>query len=320
MMYIKKLLIVCIITLTAAYATGLIFDHIYKERWSQLFFIKTDELTKGSTNYDILFFGNSRVHFGINPFYIDAATKLNSYNFGYGGADQEEIMLTSTLYLQQHKAPKLVIISLDMGSLLKNIILKTRFHYLFYLENDTINKHLQQAGFLTPLIKIFPFAKYSFFDEYNRTSLFVKGNQLPVFSHNIYKGFINIHQNIKTNAAGLYNVKTDSLKLWNNSIAYLRNTVVALQKAGSMVVFVSPPEKITSPNRKENFKKIADSIFTSIATDYHLNYLHFENDPSFTADYFVDDIHLNEPGTRIYSLQLADSIKKIYPYQKKKAF
>ena len=311
MMYLKRLTIVFIITFSVAYATGRLFDNIYKKRWSTLFFEKTDALVKDSTRYDILFLGNSRVHFGINPYYIDSITKLNSYNFANGGSDAQDIMLTSNIYLQKHRAPKLVIISLDMGALKINESLKTCFHYLFYLENDTINKYMAQAGHSTSLIKILPFTKYSFFDEYNRTSLFVKGKEYPVFDHNIYKGFLNIHQQMNSNAAGLYNIKTGSDTLWDTAITYFRNAVTALQQKGTVVVFVSPPEKKSSGARGTTFRKITDSIFTVIANEYHLKQLHFENDAVYTDGYFVDDIHLNEPGTRIYSMQLADSIRNI---------
>ena len=204
----------------------------------------------------------------------------------------------------------------DMGGLTKNEALKTRFHYLFYLDNDTISKHMNQAGFLTSLMKIFPFTKYSFFDEYNRTSLFVKGNPYPIFGHNNYKGFFNIHRYINSRAGDLYNNQTGSDSLWEPAISYFRNTISSLQHKGTIVLLVSPPEKRASANRGTAFKKTADSIFTSISNEYHLKYLHFENDPLYIDDYFVDDIHLNEPGTRIYSVQLADSIKSTYHYAK----
>jgi hypothetical protein len=242
-MYLKRLIIVTIISYLAASAIGLLLDQVYKKRWSALFFESTNELIKGNSNHDIIFIGNSRVHSGINPYYIDSITKLNSYNFGIGGAGAPDMLLTSTLYLQQHPAPKLVVLSLNLSTLLKNEILKTRYQYLFYLGNDTINKYMRQAGFLTNLVKLFPFLKYSFFDEYNRTSLFVKGNPYPVFDHNIYKGFININQYINGKAAGVYNSEKKTSNLWDSAIISLRNLVVKLQRAGCMIVFVSPPER-----------------------------------------------------------------------------
>ena len=56
------------------------------------------------------------------------------------------------------------------------------------------------------------------------------------------------------------------------------------------------------------------SALTAIANDYHLKFLRFDKTKLYTDEYFVDEVHLNEPGTRIYSIQLADSIKSLYPY------
>jgi len=318
-MFVKRLIIVFIITMSVAYATGRLFDHLYKKRWATLFFDKTDALIKDTTNYDIIFLGNSRVHFGINPFYIDSITKLSSYNFGSGGADAADMRLTSGIYLQQHPAPKLVVISLDGSTITRNIILQTRFHYLFYLQHDTMSKYMKQAGFLAGLIKALPFTKYSFFDEYNRTSLFVKGNQYPKFNHNIYKGFLNVDQYSNSKATGIFNNQEERYHLSDTAVTYLNNTILALQQKGCAVLLVSPPLRQTAKSRGTAFEKTADSIFTSVAAKNKLRHWHFENDPVYTDDYFVDDIHLNEPGTQVYSKQLADSIKGMLPYLKQPA-
>lgn len=312
MMYLKRLLLVTIVAGSVAFAAGLLMDNIYKKRWDTLWFKKTDDLLKTNTNYDIIFLGNSRVHFGINPYYIDSVTKLNSYNFGFGGADAEEFLLTTTLYLQNHPAPKITILSLDAGALTENEILKTRYHYLFYLNNDSLKKFMNRAGFLTTLIKYFPFTKYSFFDEYNRTSLFVKGKTYPVFDHNIYKGFLNIHPSINSQPAALYNVKSGGDKISKAAIGYFKNTVSLLQQKGSRVVFIWPPVKSDSLNEGSSINKTADSLFNAIALQYGVTQFHFEKDSIYKDTYFVDAIHFNEPGTRIYSIKLADSIKSIY--------
>lgn len=312
-MYLKRLLIIIIITGSVAYITGNVFDHIYKKRWSVLFFNKTDELIKSNQSFDIIYLGNSRVHFGINPYYVDSVTKLNSYNMGFGGADMEDILLTSRVYLQHHPPPKLVVISLDMGGLTINKTLKTRFPYLFYLDNDSIRQYMNRAGYLTGMIQFFPFTKYCFFDEYNRTSLFVQGKQYPTFGHNMYKGFLNIHPTINSRTADLYNVDNDPDILWKPAIHFLKNAVKSFQDKGTRVLFISPPEKISSHRKTTTFRLITDSIFTNIANEYHLKFLHFENDTLYTDQYFVDEIHLNEPGTRLYSIQLADSIKTLLP-------
>ncbi|MEO7523987.1 MAG: hypothetical protein ABIT58_07815 [Ferruginibacter sp.] len=316
-MYFKRLTLVALITCGIAYLTGFLFDDLYRKRWATIFFDKTNAIVKDSTYHDIILLGDSRVHFGINPYYFDSVTNMDSYNLGYGGADAQEIMMINNVYLMQHPKPQLAILSLNLGGMTKNETLKTRFHALYYLDNDTINKYMNETGFLTGLMKIFPFTKYSFFDEYNRTSLFLKGKEIPVFDHNIYGGFINIHPNKNSEAPDLYNIKRRYDSLWLPSIDHVRNTVSALIKKGITVVIIAPPERKSSIYRGTTFRKLTDSIFSRIAAENNIRYLHFEDDHLYTDEYFVDDVHLNEPGTKLFSVKLADSIKQFYPLLKK---
>ena len=178
-----------------------------------------------------------------------------------------DIMITTTMYLQHHKPPELVIISLDPGMLAENKIIQSRYHYLFYLNNDTVSKYMKQTGFLTSLIKIFPLTKYSFFDEYNRTSLFVKGKPYPVFDHNIYKGFLNIHQITNSKLPNLYNTDTLSKAISHTAIQYLKTTITLLQLKGSKIIFVRPPVRSSARNKKTDITISSDSIFNQL-TNY----------------------------------------------------
>ncbi len=308
-MYLKKLLLVILLSLGLAYILGFGLDQVYKKRWSVLWFQKTDALINSSSYYDVIFLGNSRVHFAINPFYIDSVTGLRSYNFGSGGADTEEMLMTTKIYLSKHPSPKIVLISLDPGTLLDNRVLKSRYHYLFYLENDSLNRYMKDVGFPTYLIKIFPFLKYSFFDEYNRTSLFVKGKPYPSFDHNRYNGFLNIHQFLKANDQQVYNAQPVSTILSPGAVVDLENTIRLLQKINTAVIFIWPPLRSTARHKKIAIERKADSIFLNIADKFKLAQFNFENDSIYKDEYFVDDIHFNEPGARIYSRAIGDSIR-----------
>lgn len=264
-MFLKRLFTVFIITTVIAYLMGMLFDGLYKKRWVNFFFNKTDELVEGKINYDVILLGNSTVHFGINPYYFDSITKFKSYNFGFGGADAEEMLLITSVYLETHKPPKLAIISLDRAHLTTHKNLETRFYYLYYLNNKTINKKMEEIGLMTNFIKIAPFIKYSYFDEYNRTSMFLPSN-LPKFDHNIYNGFLSNHKTI--NNTSLYNKNTtiDTLETSNKAIGNIKKMVVELQKAGCSIVMIFPPQK-NSLNRNSKYQKTAFSILINIATE-----------------------------------------------------
>lgn len=288
-------------------------DGRYRGRWEILFFEKTDELIYKKDKFDVVLLGNSRVHFGINPYYLDSLSGLSAYNFANGGSDITDILLTSQLYLNHHTVPKIALVSVDPGMLKKNESLKTLYHYLFYLSDDTMRTYMQQAGHPTLPVRYIPFLKYAVMDEYNRTSLFVSGHPFPKFDHNIYQGFLNISKDTGAASARLYNANRyidDSL--WHPSIKLLDQLVKVWKKSGSKLIFVYPPEKQDAPFKNWKFYKEGMQVFDSVANANQIPCFHFDKDRNFGDGYFVDDIHLNNPGATKYSLMLGDSLRRFY--------
>ncbi len=307
-MYLKRLISVVIITITISWLTGKLFDHRYHQRWNYLYFDKIDHLIKNDSSYDLVFFGDSRVHHGINPFYIDSISGLTSYNFGFPGSDAEELELSSTVYLQHHKKPRLVVLTITPGLLGPPRILKQRFAYLSYLDNDTVSGYVQRNGFPS-FIKYAPFLKYSYFDEYNKMSIFLKGHTVPVFDHNQFKGFLNVDQYINTKGTVVFG-NDEAEVISDTSLNFVKNTIEHLNQFSIKIVLIYPPEKKSAASYTSLVKKQTDSILSKLSEAYHVPIWHFDGNSAFTDEYFVDDVHLNEPGSRIFSHQLADSILK----------
>src|SRR5205085_2179989 len=120
-MYLRRLILVVTITVVAMFIIGKYFDYRYEKRWNWLYFEKINEAIFGKKNYDILFLGNSRIHTGINPYYVDSVTNLNSYNLAIGAGDEQEMKLLASVYLQHHTAPKFVVLGLDKTLLVKHM-------------------------------------------------------------------------------------------------------------------------------------------------------------------------------------------------------
>lgn len=310
MMFFKRLLIVSILIGLCAYLIGNIFDNLYKKRWSEFFFDKTEELVNGKTSYDIILLGNSKIHFGINPYYLDSVTKFNSYNFGYGGSDAEEMLLTTSVYLEHRKPPKLVIMCLEMYHFIKHNNLKTNYFNLYYLNDDSIQSKLNSIGYMTHTIKMFPFIKYSFFDEYNRTSIFIN-KEVPKFDHNIYKGFINIHRQLNTNPIHLDLSEVNTTKVSDESVENIKKIITIFQKAGSTVIIIDAPSKSTSSKNMNSYKHISDSLVHQMSNIFNVKYITFNN-LFHNDDYYPDAFHVNEQGSRIFSRSLGDSINKYF--------
>jgi len=315
-MYTRRLIYIVLIIILSAFAIGKYFDYRYKKRWHWLYFSKIDEATKGTTNYDIILLGNSRIHTGLNPYVIDSVTGLKSYNLAIGSGDEQEMKLLGSVYLKNHKPPKYVFIGVDYFLLMKYEILKERFAYLFYLDNDTIYNFMKRNGFPCKIIKTVPFFKYSFFDEYNRTSIFIGNGKIKrVFNHNYYKGFINIFPDLnsdsitestKNSNESYFNMPPPRDSINNSSAKVFLETIEMFQKKGSKVILMYPPAK--KKPLESAFPEL-DSFYTYWAACYTIPLI--KTYPiAITPKYFVDDNHLNEPGSRLLSISIANFIEQ----------
>lgn len=320
-MYTKRLFIVVLITYAVASATGFLFDKRYKKRFQLPFFDKMDVILSHKQDYDVLFLGNSRTHFGINPYYIDSITGLQSYNLGQGGSDAEEMLLYSTLYLSNHKAPKFTILNLDGSTVLKHDRLKDRYWNLFLLNNDTINAYMKKAGFNTTIIRYLPFLKYSFFDEYSRSSIFLNEPSVPRFDHNIYKGFANIYKELREDTIHWQKINEfnpsakneDEEKISDTAVNNLKKIAGMFIKKGSRVIIVYPPGIKSTDSKRINYMQSVDSIYTNISSALNIPVYDANKLYVFPEKYFSDISHLNEPGTKIFSKmigQYLDSMNK----------
>lgn len=306
----RRIILPVLLSLCIAYLLGIWFDARYKHRWQILFFNKTDELILAKDSFDVVLMGNSRVHFGINPYYLDSVSGMSSFNFANGGTDMEDILLTSKLFLEHHPTPKLAVISLDAGMLKKNESLKTLYHYLFYLKDSTMRKFMKEAGHPVGLIRAFPFVKYMVMDEYNRISVFNPGRTIPVFDHNQYRGYLNVDRDTgRTEETLFHAARFEEDTIWKPSVQIFEEAINTFQHAGTTVVFVYPPEKDASPMRKWNLYIEGNKIFDSIAVVHRIPVFRFNGQHEFSDSYFVDNIHLNNPGATRYSIILGDSLR-----------
>lgn len=315
-MFAKKLLIVAFVSFAIAWLMGMYFDQRYKKRWAWLYFDKMKEAQVEATRKDVLFIGNSRTQTGINPYLVDSITGLNTYNMGIGGADEQEIKLLAIYYLQHQQPPAMVVWGLDPAMLTKYNILKERFAYLFFLGNDSIRSTMRHYGFPVALIRYIPFLKYSFFDEYNRTSLFLRGPTLPVGNQRFYKGFLNAFSQLNEdsssgNAQQFFRLNDEQAakEINDTAVMAIRQTIELFQSKGTRLVFLMLPSRKSISRNGEVFTSRPDSLFLSLARQYNIPLIRSDTSSSFSYRHFVDDHHLNEPGSVILSQEVADFIR-----------
>lgn len=265
---------------------------------------KFGEMFVDSTKYDVLLLGSSRVHRNVDTKICDSITGLSFYNGGISGATAFEMYSALEGYLEVHPPPKYLLLGIDLGIMVEKRKLYTPIFYLDFLNNGSIYNSLKEVDKLTPFYKLLPFLKIINMNDDLRSEA-VKGllNKRKPFDFN-YKGFSRIGSRI-----GRFNDKIntrDSIKadIYNNT--YLSNIVSICKENHINVIFFSGPDynhfyEKSYPNYGNLLSSIKD--FANIRNIPFLNF----NNPAINSkkENFIDDIHLNEIGTKKFSISFA---------------
>jgi hypothetical protein len=306
----KRILIITILILTTSWITGKILDFYYCKFWKGTF-QKLDTVFKDSSYRDIIFVGDSRTHFGINPFYIDSITKLNSYNIGMGGATIDEINFLTRAWFKNHSAPKFLFLNIGQGAFLKNeSFFENPCYYFFYLKDQQTNETLAQLGYHTTLYKYFPILKYTAFDEFNKVTILkaMQGNRFLQNEGISVKGFINNNNsndfNSNLNKSFYDNVENANIQKKKNLVKF-ELLVNYLSKFNCKLFFLYPPDLKSESLKEDSVLKNLTEDINKIATKYQTTILRYDSDSSFTKELFQDPRHLNINGSIVYSKKIA---------------
>jgi hypothetical protein len=312
----KRVLIITASVLFAFFFINKILDKGYKKFWNPVF-EKLDTVFEDTTSRDVIFLGDSRANYGINPFYIDSITGLNSYNVGMGGAAINEIGFLTSAWYQYHTAPKLVVISIGYVGIFESNTFFDNPCYYFYYNNKKFIKHvLDSLHYHTNLFKYLPITKYTAFDEFNKTTIlrsYTSGDSFLKRTGVAYKGFINNERTSVFNNSPIFNFNDNIKTADTNAVVGLNKlkTLIEMAQQKSKVLLVYPPVFYDS-NKKENpiFNTIKAAI-NQLGINAKVEILNFETDTSFSKKYFQDTWHLNIEGTTFYSKNLAYKINEM---------
>jgi hypothetical protein len=304
---LRKILCVFLLAVAGCFLIGSIADKGLHGYWRP-FLNKFDIAFKDSTPYDVVFLGNSTVHFGINPYYVDSVTGLNTFNLGYGGANIDAITTVFYGYMEVHPKPKAIVLFVDESSLLKENDLSNYFLFSCYVQNKGLHNYLTKKGYHVNMIRALPFLKYCFADEYNRTCI-VKGfGESPVEQGAvIYKGFINRDKTVFATS----NIDTETVihKAPDpQCVAELNGLMDYCIKANIKILFVFPPRLYPVKNGYECGTDHTDTLAANTAARYGMPYKRFNVPGLFKFDEFTDEIHLNNNGAIHYSIGVGEYI------------
>ncbi len=306
----KKLFILLFTLITVLFICGEFLDFHYKKYWRPVF-DKLDVVIKDTSYYDAVFFGDSRVHCGINPYYVDSVTSLKTYNAGMAGAPLAEISFLMESYLQNHRPPHFTVLSINHANFKADTVhFKNPCYYFFYVNDPMVDSALKAMNYHTQLFKLFPVLKYTGFDDFNKLSIVreLKGEKNEGIN---YKGFF-------------INKLADSLKISRKNefaeddtscqagISMVEKLIQALNKKGTVPIMIYPPQP-HFPNMPLPAGKDVriDSAISFFSAKYKVKVFHYENDTDFTNELFFDGTHLNTKGTIIYSKKIGAAIKSM---------
>lgn len=305
----KRIVTIVLILIAVMFATGFLFDRCYKKFWWP-FFDKLDVVIKDTSYYDGIYLGDSRTHFGINPYYVDSVLKIKTYNIGMGGANISETNFLAATYMKKHTAPKFAVIAIGYSNIFEpNNFFENPCYYFFYNDDTSVNHILQKLGYHTSIYKILPITKYTAFDDFNKFSIAenLRGKTFLKPGGIAYNGFIS-------NSSNTFNVQ-DAEKAaatdtgFYKGMTMLEETINLFKKNNTLPILVFPPA--SHANKKAPVEMKIDSAATSLAERFSIPLLHYDNDSSFTQDLFTDQWHLNIKGTVLYSKKLAQDLQAI---------
>jgi hypothetical protein len=257
-----------------------------------------NKIKKGEINADILISGSSRSLKGINPEVFEKETGLSCYNISSDGVSLEIQVPKLKMYLNNNKAPKVIIQDVDIlgGFTLNNIY--EPYKYLPYIsDKDLLNglKKIDEDFWLHEYIHITNIPYYNF-DFY---TILISDLQNSIKGKDLYKkGFYPDNSKWSTSIEQLKINRPDGI---NVSISkeydnYLEELIRICNSHKIKLILVSLPY----------YNEIFSIVNKKADTDKY-----FQNKSQQDEVYFLNFSHLNSKGADTFSMYLAKKIKEL---------
>jgi len=270
------------------------------------------KIFESKINSDVIILGNSRVCAHIDTKILDSVLNVDAYNLGMDGYTFNMQNLEYQLFEKYgNSKPRLLIQNADFNTLQRlNYIYDITPFYAF-IHEPLLKKELSNFIGLSALRLSLPLISLN-------TKAALKGfAELFGLSHYVeegYKGYKG--QDLKWDGSGL------AERLSDDSLAYFIDPTIVREmdehlarcKAnGIEVVLLFSPEycKLTEyvKNKDEIF-----NIYRSFSEKYDFPFLDYSSDSlCYDTTYFFNAMHLNRTGAELFTIKLANDLKKYLP-------
>jgi hypothetical protein len=260
-------------------------------------------LYTGQVNSDLVVQGASRAQGIIDPTMISDSLNTTAYNLGIIGYGLEMQYLRNRLLIKYNRKPKVIIHSLDVFMFQKGTELFQAYQFLPYmLWNDDMReatisyKGYKLLDYYMPLTRYYGKGYDALY--YYRSTFSTKENYHE-------RGFrsMTIPWQEDTNYRTKINIDPGILKLFDNYLAQCKRSNIK-------VIFVYPPEYYQGQNKIINRSKIF-SYFNTYSKKYSIPFFDYSKDSiSYQKKYFNNAEHPNTLGSKIFTRDLIDTLKK----------
>jgi hypothetical protein len=269
-------------------------DYSYKKQY----------LDKNAKEIEVLYLGNSHIFYGINPEF----SNFNSFNAAYGSQSLNYDFAILNKYKNQWKKLKFIIIPVDYTSMYSSIedgIEKWRVkNYALYFDIKSFeisnNFEILNGKLLKNIVRIKSF--------YLNKRSDISCNKLGYGTAFNSKNAKNLEETGKEAALNHTKKIENNVSFPKNEKA-LKSIIELAQQKNIKVIFITSPAYKTYTDRlkPQQLKNTISHVKTLVSKNKHTYYLDLLDDPRFETRDFFDADHLNEIGSKKFTL-IMDSI------------
>lgn len=279
------------------------YGHLYAD-W--------DSIYKGGADTEMLIMGSSRAAIQVNPTLMEDSLKQTCFNIGIDGHKFLTQYYKFMLYLKHNKAPKTILLNLDILGLIHT---KDFFNYEQFIPylNDTIIRNIVKPqplfnwkDFYVPMVK-FTHRKDMVFDG---TYAYFKPYEVI---NPREKGFKSVSKDWDSlfvkKALELMYIDGYEAKIDSATKQLFEKFIFLCKEKNIKLIFVYPPEYKDNLHYCLNRSTIIN-YYKHIANKEHITFLDYSN--SYLCNdkrMFFDSQHLNTKGVSLFNNQLIKDLK-----------
>jgi len=271
-----------------------------------------NDIYNSTINCDLAVYGSSRAWVHINPKILSDSLNQSVYNFGVDGHNFWIQYLRHLEFIKYNKAPKTILVSLDMFSLQKRTELYQLEQFLPYmLWNKNIRMYTRSFIGFNLLEYYIPFLRYS-----GKSNSIKSIIELFIYKQSVqnYRNLGYLGMDLKWNSdletaksnSDFYKVEIDS-----GSVLLFNKFILDCKREGINIILVYTPEYIEGQNFVLNRREVFN-LFESFSRKHAINFFDYSQDSiCFNKKYFYNSSHLNAYGSMVFSKKLAHDLKKL---------